>query len=218
MKHEFIICGHSSLPGGSFIVPKNVTIIFFAKKDEQCIVPDNYVGLKSAISEMREMREDGHIYNGDEVCPNHYITFTPKTLDGISIIKNEVFSEFHINPFQQIFPFNESVDLHECCQQISKDEKQKNGPSAKSIIYCVFCRGSNPDSAYGELFKIVDSNVDDEKTLDDFLAGLSAEEVDDNVVGFGLKKKPKRKPKKTKQKRKPKKKKTKTKRNKSNNH
>lgn len=204
--HELVICGHSSIPNGEFRLPINITIVFFANKDEQCIVPNTYSSLKSSISEMQAMNEvdnDGHIYSGNDMCPNHNITFTSNAmLDGILIINNDDFLKFYINPFERIFTLDEKMKLDDCCKKINKYIQQKYGPRTKFTIYCVFCRGSNPDNSHHSMSHSVISN--NEQDLESFLGSVSLSNSfsfeDDN--GFGLKKKYKRKPKNNKTKKK----------------
>ena len=176
--HELIICGHSSKSIGTFKLPKNIKIIFFANKNEQCIVPDTFVNLKSCVSEMRGKNEATNIYtntNETNQCPNYNVTFNNSTrFDGISLIQNDDFSQHGTNPFKQIFTVNEDITLEQCCKRM----QSIYGPGSMLTIYCIFCRGSNRDSNFDSLIDVGIQNVDDIELSDDFKFDL----INDNFI------------------------------------
>lgn len=171
--HELIICGHSSESIGTFKLPKNIKIIFFANESEQCIVPDTHANLKSCVSEMRGINEQRNTYTDTNQCPNHIVTFNNSTtLDGISIIKNDFFSQHDINPFEQIFTLNKDITLEQCCKKM----QSIYGPHQMLTIYCVFCRGSKQDSNYDSLIGVGNNNVFEQNLSD----GFDINEVNDD--------------------------------------
>ncbi len=134
---EFIISGHSTSTDELFTIPKNVSIIFYADKDEVCYIPENKIDLDTVLSSMYSTSYN--IYNKGEQINNYSIYFTPENieLEGISEItmKNEKLSyNFYIPAL------NGEIKLSQICDFL----KQQNPEPIK--LYCIFCRGSEKES------------------------------------------------------------------------
>jgi hypothetical protein len=127
---EFIISGHSEDIEDTFIVPRNMTIIFYAGNNQTCNVDYSEDSLQQSIIFMRSGNYE--TYEGGSVCKNYNIEFGTEPYQGLAEIVNDTFRFIDIT--------NGNI-LSQICKQIQRIY----GPSKKYIVYCCFCRGSKKE-------------------------------------------------------------------------
>jgi len=126
MFYEFIIFGHSNTPSGYIKCPRNCTIVFHAKKNETCFLPNTLVYLNDAYISMKEYPQQYNSMIYGNRIPNHNIIFN-NNLHGLLLIENG-----EINNLCDPGNYNLKNLI-----EIAENYSNKNN----FTVYCMFCRG-----------------------------------------------------------------------------
>lgn len=173
--HKYLIFGHSDKTDEKFDLPRNVKLLFAANEGEICTVLGTY---KSIIAEIATINSETP---RQEENINYTISFNPNTSDGIYKLN------FNKDPISLEKKYD-TTDTDTLENYISFIRKGicigEIGPSDTITIYCIFCRGGNPEefqtkkvhNTYTEPDSFWDLNQEDTGTdfLDtgtDFLGG-----------------------------------------------
>lgn len=136
--HKYLIFGHSDKTDEKFKLLRNVQLLFAAKEGEICTVPGTY---ESIIAEIETINPETP---QQEENINYNISFYPNTTDGIYKLN---YDNDHI-PI--LIPLENKYDTTNTLQHyISFIRKSIRigtiRPSDTITIYCIFCRGGNPE-------------------------------------------------------------------------
>jgi len=199
MSKEYVISGHSDETTETFVIPYNISLVFYANLGETCLVPHNKESLDLVINSMKYGQFE--LYRQGDTIQNYHITFNQKQFEGIALIQNQ---NNLLN--YDFLPLNEGLNsLKDMCNFI-----QKKNNRADTIVYCVFCRGSKmefEDYNFGDFNdQDIDKYLSDNNNDNDFL-DLLADDMDMTTppsqsqdVSFGGKRKQKKTNKRTKRK------------------
>lgn len=169
MIKEYIISGHSDETSETFIIPYNISIIFYANLGETCIVPHNKDSLDLVVNSMKYGQFE--LYRQGDTIQNYYITFNKKDFEGIALIQE---NNNNNNLNYDFFQMPENINsLKDICNFI-----QKNNNRSNTLIYCVFCRGSKMEFEDQDFGEFNEQDIDkylNQEGLDDFIDLLSDE-------------------------------------------
>lgn len=170
MIKEYIISGHSDETTETFIIPYNLSIIFYANLGETCFVPHNKESLDLVVNSMRYGQFE--IYRQGEIIQNYHITFNKKQFEGIASINYENRNNNILN--YDFFDISENINsLKDMCNFIQKKNNRSN-----SLIYCIFCRGSKMEFEEHDFGEFNEQDIDkylNQEDMNDFIDLLSNE-------------------------------------------
>jgi len=134
--HKYLIFGHSDKTDKKFNLPPKVKLLFAANEGEICTVPGTY---KSIIAEIGTINPETP---QQEENINYTISFNPNTSDGIYKLN------FDNDPI--LIPLENKYDTTNTLENyilfIRKSIRVGEiGPRDTITIYCIFCRGGNPE-------------------------------------------------------------------------
>jgi hypothetical protein len=158
MSSEFIISAHSQDTEETFIVPNNITLVFYANEKQKCIVTHSKTGLDFVVDRMRKL---------DPSSPN--------IKHSGSVVTNYVINGFNRDEWMYVYKINfidgqngyntpkilddelqkpiEHYTLNKICNMINRLSRS---PGTHITIYCSFCRGIETGNDYG----IFDTDID----------------------------------------------------------
>lgn len=182
MVKEFVISGHSGATNNTFNVPYNLTLIFDANKNETCYVPNDEDSLNITIKTMKDAKKN--IYHQGDIVNDYEVEFY-SPFEGVSEINANGYS-FFINHST----VNHPIKLSDLCEFI-----QRSTSDTETIIYCVFCRGSERESSmklkYEQDFSNIDPNTLDfdlgnpnESNTNEITNENTNEKADENLDDF----------------------------------
>ena len=148
---EYVISGHSGLTYETFIIPKNISLIFYADLEETCYVPNDKESLDIVINSMNYLT----IHATGERINNYEISFIKDNkFEGISEIKKDKNGVQNYNFFYPKTDNEGFIKLSELCESLTN-----NYLGEKIKLYCIFCRGSKREfkDEYGD-FQNFDAN------------------------------------------------------------
>lgn len=132
MSKEYVISGHSDETTETFVIPYNVSLVFYANLGETCMVPHNKDSLDLVVNSMKYGQFE--LYRQGDTIQNYHITFNKKQYEGIALMQNNPDGLLNYD----FLPTQENVNtLKDMCNFI-----QKSNNRANTLVYCVFCRGS----------------------------------------------------------------------------
>jgi hypothetical protein len=158
MSKEYVISGHSDDTTDTFVIPYNISLIFYANLGETCIVPHNKESLDLVVNSMKYGQFE--LYRQGDTINNYHITFNKKQFEGIATIQENNDNSLNYD-FLQI-PENIN-SLKEMCNFI-----QKSNNRANTIVYCVFCRGSKMEFEDYNFGDFNDQDIDKYLSNEDF--------------------------------------------------
>jgi hypothetical protein len=158
MSKEYVISGHSDDTTDTFVIPYNISLIFYANLGETCIVPHNKESLDLVVNSMKYGQFE--LYRQGDTINNYHITFNQKQFEGIATIQENNDNSLNYD-FLQI-PQNIN-SLKEMCNFI-----QKKNNRANTIVYCVFCRGSKMEFEDYNFGDFNDQDIDKYLSNEDF--------------------------------------------------
>lgn len=179
MIKEYIISGHSDKTIETFIIPYNLSIIFYANLDETCFVPHNKESLDLVVNSMKYGQFE--IYRQGEVIQNYHITFNKKEFEGVATINNQNINNNSLD--YDFFDIPENINsLKDICNFIQRKNNRSN-----SIIYCIFCRGSKMEFEEQDFGDFNEQDIDkylNEEYIGDFIDLLS--DASNNSIGGNI--------------------------------
>jgi hypothetical protein len=127
-EEEYVIVGHSDDTDANFNLPRNISLVFAANEGETCTVPGKH---DSILKEVRTIMLNDRVVSTSK---NYTISFTPNTTDGIYKLNLNDDSLTRIDTIH-----NKKITLQEYIKRVI------NIKPGNKIIYCIFCRGGNPE-------------------------------------------------------------------------
>jgi len=160
---EYLISGHSSSTDDVFTIPKNISLVFYAERNQTCFVPYNKESLDIVINSMSHYS----VHNSGEQVENYPISFTIQMFEGMSKIERNPNNE--IQDYSFFIPPKDVIELSEVCELL------KNHYSGDIKLYCIFCRGSDREFNKYDFGNFNDVDIDqlfaDEAMDEDFAMG-----------------------------------------------
>lgn len=130
---NYVISSHGVLLESKFIVPDNVTIIFYCCKDEILYCSDNSPQnicsgkLPRTINEDNDIKQSQKIYGDGETVTSDYELYADEKIGDIFRCSEGKTTKVEI-PWQ-------TTTLSEMIKEINKHSKDK-----EIIVHCLFCR------------------------------------------------------------------------------
>lgn len=175
---EYVISGHSGDTNETFVIPMNVTLMFFADPSTSCYVPNTEDSLPFVILSMRDANTN--IHTQGDVVNNYEISFT-LPFEGLAEIHREVrervkmkdgnieygpngekvYEDYYHDSLSYMMTAHNSqgsITLEDFCNYLSRINNR-----GKITIFCVFCRGSKREFE-GINFGV--ENMDKEPTME----------------------------------------------------
>lgn len=182
MSKEYVISGHSDETTDTFIIPYNISLVFYANLGETCMVPHNKESLDLVVNSMKYGQFE--LYSQGDSVQNYHVTFNQKQYEGIALIQQQTNSNNGLN--YDFLQLQEGINsLKDICNFIHKKNNRAN-----TLIYCVFCRGSKmefEDYNFGEFNEEdIDKYLSNQDFNDNDFYDLLSENMDIDTTNSNL--------------------------------
>jgi hypothetical protein len=128
-EEEYVIVGHSDDTDANFNLPRNISLVFAANEGETCTVPGKH---DSILKEVRTIMLNDRVVSTSK---NYTISFNPNTTDGI----------YKLNLNDDSYSLTRIDTIHNNTTLQEYIKRVINTNPGKKNIYCIFCRGGNPE-------------------------------------------------------------------------
>lgn len=183
MIKEYVISGHSDKTDETFVIPYNISIVFYANLGETCFVPHNKESLDLVVNSMKYGQFE--IYRQGDNIQNYNISFNKKDFEGVAQINNENSNNNSLS--YNFFQISEDINsLKDICNYIQKKNNRSN-----TLIYCIFCRGSKMEFEEYDFGDFNEQDIDkylNQEDLNDFIDLLSDDHSSNKLFISGGKK------------------------------